>query len=196
MPVPGLCLFARSDDRVWAAAARGASCCREEPSQRTLLTPLNLCMRAGGLRAKRAAASAEAEAAKAAGNDAFKAGAFQDAVDAYSRAIALDPTRAVYHSNRAQAYLQVHCNVHVFGASVALLGCMATAHAFWCLPFCSVPSGGLCDVGAPEGNRAACCSEGGWCYAALAPCLAVWQTAGVCGPAFSCAACAASRYLF
>lgn len=53
-----------------------------------------------------AAAREEAEAAKAAGNEAFKARAFQEAVQAYSRAIALDPSCAVYHSNRAQAYLQ------------------------------------------------------------------------------------------
>ncbi len=53
-----------------------------------------------------AAVREEAEAHKAAGNEAFKGRQFAEAVQAYSRAIDLDPGCAVYYSNRAQAYLQ------------------------------------------------------------------------------------------
>ncbi|KAG6622360.1 Serine/threonine-protein phosphatase [Phytophthora cinnamomi] len=48
-----------------------------------------------------------AAAAKSEGNAFFRQGQMQDAVAAYSRCIALDPTNAVCLSNRAAAYLKL-----------------------------------------------------------------------------------------
>mmetsp|Transcript_17796 Transcript_17796/g.28804 ORF Transcript_17796/g.28804 Transcript_17796/m.28804 type:complete len:390 (+) Transcript_17796:3412-4581(+) len=45
-----------------------------------------------------------AEAAKAEGNELLKAGKFDEAVDAYSRAIDLDGSNHIYYSNRSAAY--------------------------------------------------------------------------------------------
>ena len=56
---------------------------------------------------KRQAAREQAEAHKADGNAAFQAGAYEEAVRAYTRATEADPGCAVYWSNRAQAYLKV-----------------------------------------------------------------------------------------
>ena len=44
---------------------------------------------------------------KSDGNAAFQAGAFEEAVKAYTQAIEADPACAVYWSNRALAYLKV-----------------------------------------------------------------------------------------
>ncbi|CAL8462898.1 g2432 [Coccomyxa elongata] len=57
--------------------------------------------------AKSTAKVEEAETHKAAGNEFFKAGSYEDAVKAYSRAIELNPDNPVYYSNRAMAYLQI-----------------------------------------------------------------------------------------
>ena len=48
----------------------------------------------------------EALAAKARGNQALAAKNYQAAIDEYSKAIELDPTKAVFYSNRCAAYLQ------------------------------------------------------------------------------------------
>ena len=50
---------------------------------------------------------AKAEVHKSDGNAAFQAGAFEEAVKAYTQAIEADPACAVYWSNRALAYLKV-----------------------------------------------------------------------------------------
>lgn len=47
---------------------------------------------------------AKAEALKLEGNKAMGARSFQEAIDAYTKAIALNPTNAIYLSNRAAAY--------------------------------------------------------------------------------------------
>ncbi len=52
-------------------------------------------------------AQAKAEVHKSDGNAAFQAGAYEEAVKAYSQAIEADPACAVYWSNRALAYLKV-----------------------------------------------------------------------------------------
>ena len=57
--------------------------------------------------AKKQAAQEQAEAHKADGNAAFQAGAYEEAVRAYTQAAEADPGCAVYWSNRAQAYLKV-----------------------------------------------------------------------------------------
>ena len=62
---------------------------------------------AGSKAARSAASAAEAETHKAAGNELFKAGSFEEAVKEYSSAIELNPDSPVYYSNRAMAYLQV-----------------------------------------------------------------------------------------
>lgn len=49
-------------------------------------------------------ASAEAEEFKKKGNEAFKAGKWDDAIKAYNKAITLDPNNAAYYSNRAGAW--------------------------------------------------------------------------------------------
>ena len=49
----------------------------------------------------------QAEAAKAEGNAAFAAGRNAEAVEAYSRAIELDPDNHVLWSNRSAAYLKL-----------------------------------------------------------------------------------------
>lgn len=51
--------------------------------------------------------SEEAEAAKSRGNVALKAGAFTEAIDHYTAAIALDGYNHVYYSNRSAAYLSL-----------------------------------------------------------------------------------------
>lgn len=67
-----------------------------------------LCMYCAGSKpSAKSAAVEEAETHKAAGNELFKAGSYEDAVKAYSRAIELNPDNPVYYSNRAMAYLQV-----------------------------------------------------------------------------------------
>ena len=68
------------------------------------------CLRAGkrpAARAGKQAAQEQAEAHKADGNAAFQAGAYEEAVRAYTQAAEADPGCAVYWSNRAQAYLKV-----------------------------------------------------------------------------------------
>ena len=64
----------------------------------------------------------EAETHKAAGNELFKAGSFEEAVKEYSRAIELNPDSPVYYSNRAMAYLQVWlpCRSLEFFTSIAI----------------------------------------------------------------------------
>lgn len=57
--------------------------------------------------AQKGDAQVQAETHKTAGNEAFKAGAYEEAVRAYSQAIESNPACAVYWSNRAQAYLKV-----------------------------------------------------------------------------------------
>ena len=52
-------------------------------------------------------AQAKAEVHKSDGNAAFQAGAYEEAVKAYSQAVEADPACAVYWSNRALAYLKV-----------------------------------------------------------------------------------------
>ena len=47
---------------------------------------------------------AEAEKLKAKGNQLMSSKQYDDAIDAYTQAIAKDPTNAVYYSNRAAAY--------------------------------------------------------------------------------------------
>jgi tetratricopeptide (TPR) repeat protein len=42
-----------------------------------------------------------------AGNAAFKAGKFADAIAAYSEAIQTDPTQAAFYSNRAMCYMKI-----------------------------------------------------------------------------------------
>ena len=61
--------------------------------------------------AKKQAAQEQAEAHKADGNAAFQAGAYEEAVRAYTQAAEADPGCAVYWSNRAQAYLKVCPNI-------------------------------------------------------------------------------------
>ncbi|KAK9806733.1 hypothetical protein WJX72_000870 [[Myrmecia] bisecta] len=56
---------------------------------------------------KKAAKASHAERCKAAGNEAFKAGDFDRAIQEYSGAIQADPASAVYYSNRAMALLKV-----------------------------------------------------------------------------------------
>lgn len=68
---------------------------------------LGTCCAGNKPSARSAAAVEEAETHKAAGNEFFKAGSYEDAVKAYSRAIELNPDNPVYYSNRAMAYLQV-----------------------------------------------------------------------------------------
>ena len=46
----------------------------------------------------------QAERYKAQGNQALQAGMYSDAIDLYSKAIALEPSEAVYFSNRCAAY--------------------------------------------------------------------------------------------
>jgi len=53
------------------------------------------------------AALAQAESHKAAGNEAFKAQRWNDAIEEYSRAIEAAPDVAAYHANRAAAQLQL-----------------------------------------------------------------------------------------
>ena len=53
------------------------------------------------------AATAAAEAFKEDGNAAFRAGRYDDAVRQYGAAIQLRPQAAVYHANRAMAYLKL-----------------------------------------------------------------------------------------
>eukprot|EP00775_Hariotina_reticulata_P013360 gene13360-13488_t len=48
-----------------------------------------------------------AERAKLKGNEAFKAGRYNDAIKAYSEALQLQPNHPVYASNRAMAYLKI-----------------------------------------------------------------------------------------
>ncbi|PAA94408.1 hypothetical protein BOX15_Mlig007117g1 [Macrostomum lignano] len=48
-----------------------------------------------------------AESKKAAGNEAFKAGKFEEAVELYTKATQLNPESAVYFSNRAMALLKL-----------------------------------------------------------------------------------------
>eukprot|EP00192_Tetraselmis_astigmatica_P004304 CAMPEP_0117655318 /NCGR_PEP_ID=MMETSP0804-20121206/4216_1 /TAXON_ID=1074897 /ORGANISM="Tetraselmis astigmatica, Strain CCMP880" /LENGTH=493 /DNA_ID=CAMNT_0005461663 /DNA_START=74 /DNA_END=1555 /DNA_ORIENTATION=- len=59
--------------------------------------------------------SAAAEEAKAQGNDAFKNKKYAMAVVNYTKAINLDPTNAVYYSNRAFA----HIRLENFGSAIA-----------------------------------------------------------------------------
>eukprot|EP00873_Tetraselmis_striata_P001279 jgi/Tetstr1/421543/TSEL_012490.t1 len=59
--------------------------------------------------------SAAAEAAKAEANIAFKEHHFPQAVVGYTRAIDLDPSNAVYYSNRAFA----HIKLENFGSAIA-----------------------------------------------------------------------------
>jgi tetratricopeptide (TPR) repeat protein len=49
----------------------------------------------------------EADNAKEQGNIAFSKKDYATAIDLYSRAISLDPTNAIYYSNRAQAYIDI-----------------------------------------------------------------------------------------
>eukprot|EP00123_Amoebidium_parasiticum_P017177 comp23744_c0_seq1/m.40983 comp23744_c0_seq1/g.40983 ORF comp23744_c0_seq1/g.40983 comp23744_c0_seq1/m.40983 type:complete len:473 (-) comp23744_c0_seq1:298-1716(-) len=42
------------------------------------------------------------------GNDLFKAGRYQEAIDLYTQAIAADPTSDIYPANRAMAYLKLN----------------------------------------------------------------------------------------
>jgi tetratricopeptide (TPR) repeat protein len=83
--------------------------------------------------AQRAAAQKEAEAQKEQGNELFKTGAYEDAVKSYSRAIAVDPSCAVYYSNRAQAYLKVQ---GLSGSRFMILGWGLSVDRFG-LPECS-----------------------------------------------------------
>ena len=53
------------------------------------------------------AAKIKAESLKAVGNEELKAGNFEEAIAAYSGAIAADPSCATYYSNRAFTYLKV-----------------------------------------------------------------------------------------
>ena len=48
-----------------------------------------------------------AEEAKAAGNAAFKAGKFQEAIEAYSEAIAIDGSQPAFYSNRAMCQMKL-----------------------------------------------------------------------------------------
>lgn len=59
--------------------------------------------RGGELSPQQAAAAARKED----GNVAFKAGRYEEAVRLYSAAVQLDPQAAVYHANRAMAYLKL-----------------------------------------------------------------------------------------
>ncbi|KAK0555249.1 hypothetical protein OC861_004939 [Tilletia horrida] len=52
-------------------------------------------------------AAEAAEAAKATGNEAFKAGKYENAIDAYSEAIKSAPTEPTYYTNRAAAYMSL-----------------------------------------------------------------------------------------
>lgn len=58
--------------------------------------------------AKDDAAKASAEAAKGRGNEHYKAGAFQPALEAYSEAIQLEGDNAIYWSNRSACYLSLN----------------------------------------------------------------------------------------
>lgn len=49
-------------------------------------------------------AESQAERYKSQGNNALQAGLFADAVDLYTKAIALDPNSSIYFSNRSAAY--------------------------------------------------------------------------------------------
>lgn len=59
--------------------------------------------------AQKEAAHEQAEAHKRVGNEAFQAGAYEEAVKAYTQAIEAKPKCAVWYSNRALAYLKVCC---------------------------------------------------------------------------------------
>lgn len=57
------------------------------------------------------------------GNAAFKAGKYQQAVDLYKQALAIDPTNKGTNSkilqNKAQSLIRVcHCNIHICGLGV------------------------------------------------------------------------------
>lgn len=58
---------------------------------------------AGGDFLKRAMSSLDPEEVKRAGNDQYKKGHFEEALNCYSRAISLSPANAAYRSNRAAA---------------------------------------------------------------------------------------------
>ena len=42
-----------------------------------------------------------------AGNAAFKAGKYTDAIEAYTEAIASDPSQAAFYGNRAMTYMKM-----------------------------------------------------------------------------------------
>lgn len=52
-------------------------------------------------------AAAHQEALKQAGNAAFKAGKFEEAIEQYSLALDANPANCVLYSNRAQALIKV-----------------------------------------------------------------------------------------
>lgn len=49
--------------------------------------------------------TAAADSWKAKGNEYYKAGSYQQAIDAYSKAIDANPSEAVFYGNRAAAHL-------------------------------------------------------------------------------------------
>ena len=62
-----------------------------------------------------------AEAAKDRGNALFKSGDFKSAELAYTEAIALDPSSAAYHANRAAARLKLHDHANALADATAAL---------------------------------------------------------------------------
>ncbi|BDA48105.1 Amidase 1 [Coccomyxa sp. Obi] len=100
-------LAAAQQQRIAAGAANGNSA--DATPSPTRPTANGTAKRTTGNKpsTKSAAAVEEAETHKAAGNEFFKAGSYEDAVKAYSRAIELNPDNPVYYSNRAMAYLQI-----------------------------------------------------------------------------------------
>ena len=67
-----------------------------------------------------------AEAAKDRGNALFKSGDFKSAEVAYTEAIALDPSSAAYHANRAAARLKLHDHANALADATAALALDAT----------------------------------------------------------------------
>eukprot|EP00958_Prasinococcus_capsulatus_P026902 scaffold5066_cov403-Prasinococcus_capsulatus_cf.AAC.3 len=68
---------------------------------------VSVCNKAARPQAKIDARAAEADAAKQQGNEAFKAGDYERAVDFYSKAIEIAGNNSVLYSNRAMAYLKL-----------------------------------------------------------------------------------------
>lgn len=122
---------------------QGVGCCANtmfccgKNFARSLLTVRLWCTAESKAAEKRAAAHKEAEAQKEEGNALFKAGAYEDAIKSYSRAIEIEPTCAVYYSNRAQAYLKVqwpHASCSPSILCQLVFNCMDSLPLCFCCP--------------------------------------------------------------